>query len=256
MGLFSFASNGLRRLNRRHVFGRITTECDLRLSFEAHHEDVALLEQVFVERVYSDWFPHRRTATIVDIGAHKGFFTLFAARHAAPDSRLFAIEPSPGNLTQLRTNLAANGLSHVAVLDVAVGAEDGQTRLHLGPSENHSIFPDHTARLRRASSTVSTPVEMVTLRTVLDRCDVDHVDFLKLDCEGSEYPILLSADAATLGRIDVISLEFHDTGKPGWTGRDLAEHLERSRFRVVRFAHGATWIDNDYGRIIAVRDRH
>ncbi len=64
---------------------------------------------------------------------------------------------------------------------------------------------------------------------------------------------MFEAPAGVLARIGTISLEFHDLGSAGQTGLSLAEHLRRHNFEIVRLEHGPTWIDNDYGRLIATR---
>jgi hypothetical protein len=44
----------------------------------------------------------------------------------------------------------------------------------------------------------------------MDRHQIKHIDFLKLDCEGAEEAILLSTPKAYLQRVRKIAMEFHD----------------------------------------------
>ena len=48
----------------------------------------------------------------------------------------------------------------------------------------------------------------------MDQNGLDHIDFLKLDCEGGEGYILLSTPLDYLKRIRKIAMEFHDTLSP------------------------------------------
>jgi FkbM family methyltransferase len=256
MTLFSAALDAVAALRGRALFSRICAACDLKLYYAAHRDDVAVLREVFFDRVYSDWFPLRRRAVVVDVGAHKGFFTIFAARRLLPGSMIVAVEPESRNAAQLRLNLAANRVVDVRVVQGGVDAATGRAQLGLSRSENHTLHPEHLARLRRAPSGAAfAPIDVLSLGDLLDRERLSHVDFLKLDCEGAEYATLFAADAATLARIDVISLEFHDLGKAGCTGRDLADYLSLHGFRIARFTHGPSTIDNDYGRLVAVASR-
>ncbi len=50
-------------------------------------------------------------------------------------------------------------------------------------------------------------------------------DLLKMDCEGSEYEILLGAEPALLDRIDRISIEYHDFDHADRM-RDLSAYLQ------------------------------
>ena len=48
------------------------------------------------------------------------------------------------------------------------------------------------------------------------------IDFLKIDCEGSEYDILYNLDSNLYAKIKVISLEFHDLNEQKKSGHSLA----------------------------------
>ena len=94
---------------------------------------------------------------------------------------------------------------------------------------------------------------MQTLRDVLDAHALDRVAFLKLDCEGAEYPVLFGADVQTLERVQTLSMEFHDTGEARWTGLSLTRLLRRHGFRIAHFHHAPSGLNRNYGRIIATR---
>jgi len=56
----------------------------------------------------------------------------------------------------------------------------------------------------------------MNLSTIMDLTDTKHIDFLKLDIEGSEFPLLASDDFLKASKnIDVIMGELHS-----WTGRN------------------------------------
>lgn len=62
----------------------------------------------------------------LDVGANIGTFTIFAAKHLAPQGHVFACEPHLPTAVQLMQNVAANNLAdRVSVIAVAVAGEDG-----------------------------------------------------------------------------------------------------------------------------------
>ena len=64
------------------------------------------------------------------------------------------------------------------------------------------------------------PVKTISLPTVLSRIG-GHIDYMKVDCETSEYYLLLSQN---LDRIDYIAIELHwQMGKEKYDA--LVEHL-------------------------------
>jgi FkbM family methyltransferase len=70
--------------------------------------------------------------------------------------------------------------------------------------------------LRHAHPTTSTKrfvVQLMPLSRMLEEHNVATVNFLKIDCEGSEYEVLRSIDAANWARIQRVAIEYHDIGR-------------------------------------------
>ena len=119
---------------------------------------------------------------VIDIGAHVGVFSLFAASLGAT---VTAVEPHYGNWRTLTRNTADVA---VTAIYAAAGATDGNcatTDLGLG------------VYTRPGDS-----IAMISLATLLDGREA----VVKLDCEGAEYGILPGADLAL---VPYLTLEFH-----------------------------------------------
>lgn len=163
---------------------------------------VALYKEVFYKDVYrlrADPLPP--AATVVDIGANIGLFALYAAS-AQRAARVFAFEPFPASFALLERNAARNRLPAIVPVPLAVAGGAGVRQLHLqGRHGVHSLF---------GTAGAAVAVECVTLAEAFARCDIERCDFLKLDCEGAEYEILLAAPSALYARVDRIALEYHD----------------------------------------------
>jgi methyltransferase FkbM-like protein len=56
----------------------------------------------------------------------------------------------------------------------------------------------------------------------------DDPVILKMDCEGCEYEVILSADEHTLQKFDLVMIEYHY----GYGYKNLKQKLERSGFKV------------------------
>ena len=57
-------------------------------------------------------------------------------------------------------------------------------------------------------------VPAITMDEVLREYQLDRIDLLKVDIEGSEKELFAAADS-WIGRVDAICLELHDRFKPG-----------------------------------------
>lgn len=171
--------------------------------------------------------------TVLDVGAGLGDFAIGVARRC-PHSVIVACEPFPESFALLEENLRLNRLTHVCPLPCAVGDRTGTVEFPVAATE--PVRQSTAARVDAPLRTVQVPG--VTLEHLLTH-ELPRCDFLKMDCEGAEYGILLSTDPATLGRIRHICLEVHD-GVTEFSRRDLVRFFERNGFRV-RLTPNRAW---------------
>jgi len=128
-------------------------------------------------------------ATVVDVGAHVGFWVMGAARRAARNGRVLAFEPLPANLARLRRNLALNRLDFVECVPLALSDTHGTATFYAPTEANKGI-----GSLARRSG-ASRPFDVETVE--LDRYCASHgiaaIDVMKLDVEGAELHVLRGA---------------------------------------------------------------
>jgi FkbM family methyltransferase len=212
-----------------------------------------ILDEVFVQRLYADYFPFYRCNTILDIGGHFGYFAMFAAMNSAAGSRIVTVEPSSRNIAVLRSNVAANSLSQIQAVHGAVADEPGTLDLHVSKAHNCSLYADHAKSLAPGSALSTERVSVHTLDDVMGQYGFDQVDVMKLDCEGAEYPIIYNTPNDVLHRVSVIMMEFHDMKDPERSGPAMVRQIEAKGLRVALFRHLPTTMNLNYGKIIAVR---
>lgn len=122
----------------------------------------------------------RPGATVVDVGAQFGYFSLIAAPRVGPRGCVFAFEPEPANFELLRRNVEMNGLS-VIVQTVQKAVSDSEAPVEMSvfaTSDSHSIYRHPRARVREVIT-----VSCVTLDEFLQG---RTVDLIKMDIEGHE----------------------------------------------------------------------
>jgi FkbM family methyltransferase len=177
--------------------------------------DGSIWQSVVVHNEYRLPRQFQAADTILDIGAHIGGFSFACLIRGA--GRVFAFEPEPENYQLACHNLASFG-PRVRVENRAVWRSDGPGRqLFHTPSQD----PRNTGGGGVFATDGGTPVVAIGLDDFLDelaaRHGVKRIRLLKVDCEGSEYPVLLTS--RKLDRIDAICGEYHEYGG------DLPEHL-------------------------------
>lgn len=124
----------------------------------------------------------RPGAVVFDIGAHRGYYSLIAAKAAGPRGRIFAFEPDRQNLGFLRTHCALNALTSVTIFDGAVGEEDQKARFHRGESST-------TGRLNSDGTEI---VECISLDSYAAAKGLAP-SVIKIDVEGGELAVLRGA---------------------------------------------------------------
>ena len=139
--------------------------------------------------------------TVIDIGAHIGTFTLQAAAKAYK-GKVYAFEPFSENFKLLQANILINRFTNITAGQFAVSDKKKQQKL----------FINQTSRSLASLATSngqSETVNSVTLAEIFHKYHISQCNFLKLDCEGAEYNILMATPATVFKRIDLIVFECH-----------------------------------------------
>jgi FkbM family methyltransferase len=169
--------------------------------------DIACLEQVFLAEEYRNHFVEN-PRVIVDAGANIGMATLYFAGRF-PSARILAIEPEPSNFELLERN--CGHLKNVTLIRAA-----------LWPLREGLMVEDQsvekwkyrvTKRVGPESGAANVP--SITIPEMLERFQIDDIDLLKLDIEGSEYDLFASGPEEWLDRVRTIAIELHDRFRPG-----------------------------------------
>jgi FkbM family methyltransferase len=185
--------------------------------------DVWVIKETCLDRAYERAVRLQDHWTIIDIGAGLGDFTAYAARRS-PHGCVIAYEPFPESFALLQQNLELNQLRNVEAQSYAVADAIGKQALNVGMAE----AVQHTTT-QSGAQTIEVPA--ITLDRVFDQHLIGQCDFLKMDVEGAEYPILFTANDGTLRKIKHIALEYHDH-TPAGTHQQLRDFLIVHGFRV------------------------
>ena len=118
----------------------------------------------------------------LDVGANAGIYALFVAARAGLHARIVAVEPQPVMLERLRTNIALNNFTTIAVAPLAVGDKDGTITLNLSDTNRGQ------ASIAAGSETSKGGVEVPcrTLLSLMDTRGITQADAMKIDIEGVE----------------------------------------------------------------------
>lgn len=149
---------------------------------------------------------------VLDIGANLGDWTQRVAA-SAPDCLVHAFEASPRTFANLTRRLS--GRSNLVFHQAGMGERAGTATFHdCGENSGLSSFVSRAATIGLEAEN-QTEVPVTTVDDFCRKHRITHLDFVKIDTEGFEGPIL----------------------------RGMIETLKQKRASAVQFEYGGTWLD-------------
>jgi FkbM family methyltransferase len=172
--------------------------------------------------------------TILDIGAHFGFYTLLLSELAGENGRVFAFEPNTELLPSLRKTVKT--LTNVELLEIALSDREGKVDLFVPEDASMASLSDWTKGNAGVVHTVS--CEMKRLDDLVEAGTLPVPQFIKCDVEGAELSIFKGA-VKTLNRADapVIMFEVNEKAAAsfGVSVNDYFDLLESLSIPVYQF---------------------
>ena len=158
------------------------------------------LNEIYLHKVYDiPGLDYRQCRQVFDFGANMGIFALYVAAQA-PDATIACFEPSAANFPMLLGNLAANRVRARAFRMAVSTTCEPRHLSHAGGSGQY--------RLDGSASDFEL-VPCADLARVFDLSGADTCDFLKMDIEGAELPLLLETPLEHLRKVRAMAMEWH-----------------------------------------------
>ena len=161
----------------------------------------------------------------IEIGANHGVTAVTIASRIGSEGWLYAFEPVPDHFAILQRNLSGNHIENASAHQLAVIDRPGRIRFykHGGGS---GIAPTEDAE--------QIWVEATTITDFLADHEVDRIDLLNMDCEGSELLALQGAQQLLRDDAPQIFCEVHRgyLQQVGQSAEELVAYLQRLGYQV------------------------
>lgn len=170
--------------------------------------DIWSIKETLLDGFYTRYgVPIKNGWHVLDVGAGIGDFSLLAA-YGNPDSLIYAYEPFPESYQLLDKNIKLNGFENIQSVNAALWGVEGTLKLDMSSGEPLQIMSKESGEEGDIQGVVK--VKAISLVGIFDQYDIDHLDMIKLDCEGAEYEILMNTSVEIFKKIDRIIMEYHD----------------------------------------------
>ena len=226
----------------RDTFAILETRTNKKIKIRTSTTDFMALANVWLLEDYKiKKFEIHSDDVIIDIGAHIGIFTIYASQFCN-NGKIYSFEPVRENYDLLLNNIKLNHSEQVKPFNLAVSnTNDDVVAIYINDDKAaHSIFP---------SSESSINVKSITLQNIFEENNINHCNFLKLDCEGAEYEILCNLPTKYFKKIDKIVMECHFVDKKPELIDGLKQILAKQGFQVVTKV-----ISNELVLLYAIKD--
>ena len=193
-------------------------------SYVFYFPSLSYFEGLFTEIFFKETYYLSQTnkpILVIDCGANIGVSLLYI-KTRAPYARVICFEPNPAARAVLEKNIEKNGwVGEVNVFPYALGKAKGTVDFFVDVADETSSGGSVAHFLKKKNQKFNSyTVEVDTLSGYID----GHVDFLKIDIEGSEFDVLEElASRQKLQHIAAIQLEYHYM--PKFFTRPLSEIL-------------------------------
>lgn len=173
--------------------------------------------------------------TFFDIGAYQGDVSRKYREFLATEpQRFYLIEPNPINFQKLQETMPDYNLYNCAISD-----HDGKQTLYYDERflNASSLFEEMAAG--KGGEVKQAEVECVTLDSFMSKVDVEHIDFLKINCEGGEFAMFNAPTLNFLDRITYFLISWHgkrdvfNNQKATQQKKDVNKMLIKSGFRFL-----------------------
>lgn len=166
-------------------------------------------------------------STFVDVGAHYGYYSILASK-AKKNVEIISIEPVEENFQILRKNLKLNNIINNHAYNVALSDKNSVKKFNVTEASDSSGFYDHS--LTKSKKKID--IETRTLDSLLLN---RKIDFIKIDVEGHEVPVLSGMKATIINNKNLkMLIEFNPKAQEnaGLKPDDLINIIEKLGFEV------------------------
>jgi FkbM family methyltransferase len=183
------------------------------LSFYMEYKDI------FLNRIYH-FEAKTDTPYIIDGGGYIGMAILYF-KTVYPKAQIVSFEPDENIFKILQNNMLVNGLNNVELIQAGLAGKAGTVSFLPDDADGGKITSGKDGKFT---------IKTVCLSEYLTRT----IDFLKLNIEGQELPVLVEAEnSGKLHNIKELVIEYH-----GWAGErqqlgTILELLDRNGFHYL-----------------------
>lgn len=205
---------------------RLSLKNGLILNVNKNQGDLTTLFEVFVDEDYRFGENTNEQINILDIGANVGYFSLYISKKF-PNAKIFSFEPFPDTFVRLNEHFSGNDVKNVTPFNLAVSDFEGKSKFYSFEWTGCNTLID--GEFDQSQSKV-TEVDCVKFEDLRMLTGTEKFDYAKIDCEGSEYPMLLNSSDESIKAVRKYIIEVHNSDR--YSKNDLVARFSSLGYRI------------------------
>lgn len=182
-------------LNNIHVYG-IKHPIKLRKNEKS---DLDVFKQIFIEKQYNPVF-YKNPEIIIDAGGNVGLFSVLM-KNKFPNSKIITIEPDFDNFATAEKNL--ENYTDIKLLKKGLWSNDVKLKILNEDASKWGI--------QVVEDNINGKIDAICIDTIIRENNLDRIDLLKMDIEGSEKEVFSRNYEDWLPRVKILIIELHDS---------------------------------------------
>jgi FkbM family methyltransferase len=199
-----------------------------KMNIRPSNSEMSMIIEIWSEKDYTPkGFEIKPRDTVIDIGGNIGSFSIYAATQAK-NGKIYSFEPFTENYNIFKSSIEINKIKNIRLENRAIAAKGGKYKFYVfdeGNSGTSSLYNNSSKKGKEIK------IDATTLPEVVKKNKIRKIDFMKIDCEGSEYEILFKLPKTILKDTEKMVIEYHDNVTK-YNHKDLIKFLERNGFDV------------------------
>lgn len=179
--------------------------------FKEHYNNRATFAHIILDQINNQMYDSLLTGeekVIIDIGGNVGLFSIWASDVA---EKIYSIEPTKNHTDTFKELVSVLGINNIDVFKAAITDVTKEFELFTNSNNttmNSLVFSDHS------TGSIGS-VQGYGLNDFLLINNIESVDFIKMDIEGSEMKVIPSEQfKIAVPKIKKIFVEVHDFETP------------------------------------------
>jgi FkbM family methyltransferase len=196
-------------LDYQEVLPKLNIGSNITRQFKTHDERWLrdMLDEIFYKKEYDYKEVNVQPGDVVlDLGGNIGSFASYAISKGA--SKVYTVEPFEEYVDLLKTNLARYE-DKVVIIPYGASNMTGESVINMN-FENNTILDNVYKENNWGTEEKKFTIKNLDINDLLKRYNIERVDFLKVDIEGSEYAVFDSLSADYLkNKVERVAVEYH-----------------------------------------------